>query len=461
MLEVLNTLEEQSQFALLYQIVSDEVVELSTDNQNYVIARNKKSNPVWVWTVNNISKQKQLEVMAEMEKFVLDSETKFTCKKEFYENLKANKFKLLTNRYFEMGTYYCNKTIKPKNVLGECVLAKKSDVEMLATYYAEFVFEIDKKEVSKTEAEAHVLELLKKKELYVWKNEDKKIVCMAVLRTTSKFARINRVYTVKDERNKSYAKALVCALTDKAIQMGYVAQLYTDLNYPASNKAYMAVGYTSTGFLINFSCKKEGTPMTYLEIVEHVENIVKPQAESFSNKMVGGMQAWSGHTQLVRKFALEFASKRKADLEVVELAALLHDYARYVDYEHYSKIHAEMGAEFANQILTECGYDQNKIKAICLAIKNHDQPNQAELNALEGVCLADADGYVHIINFFEIYNAFRLIKKPATTKQSLEILLEKVRVSYNKLSDWGKKFAESKYKQAVTYIEQAIECYVD
>ena len=321
--------------------------------------------------------------------------------------------------------------------------------------------EIDKKETPLNEALERVLEYIEKQELYVWKNLDNKIVCMAVLRPTSKFARINRVYTVVDERNKSYAKALICALTDKALSMGYIAQLYTDINYPASNKAYMAVGYVNSGVLINFSCKKEGLPMTYSEIVEHVEELVKPQAEAFTQKFLGGMQAWSGHTQLVRKFALEFAKKRKADLEVVELAALLHDYARYVDYEQYSNIHAEIGAEFANQILTECEFNPNKIKAICVAIKNHDQPNQTEINSLEGICLADADGYVHIINFFEIYNAFKLTKKPATTKQSLEILLEKVRISYNKLSDWGKKFADAKYKQAVNYIQEAIDTYVD
>ena len=461
MLEVLKTIEEQSKFALLYQIVGGEEAEVATDNENYVIARNKKTNPVWIWTADGISKAKQQEVMQEMQNFLLDEETKFTCKKEFYDNLKASKFSVLTNRYFEMGTYYCNKTIKPNGVLGECVNAVQSEAEQLANYYKAFVSENDKREIPLNESLEHISELIDKNELYVWKNLEGKIVCMAVLRPTCKFVRINHVYTVPDERNKSYAKALICSLTDKAIKMGYVAQLYTDLNYPASNKAYMAVGYVSSGMLINFSCKKEGLPMTYSEIVEHVEALVKPQAEEFSNQFVGGMQAWSGHTQLVRKFALEFAKKRKADLEVVELAALLHDYARYVDYEHYSKIHAEIGAEFANQILTECEYDQNKIKAICVAIKNHDQPNQAEINSLEGMCLADADGYVHIINFFEIYNAFKLIKKPATTKQSLEILLEKVRFSYNKLSDWGKKYADTKYKQAVSYIQDAINAYID
>ena len=70
MLEVLKTIEDQSKFGLLYQIVSDAEAEISTDNENYVIARNEKTNPVWVWTIDGISKQKQLEVMQEMQKFL-------------------------------------------------------------------------------------------------------------------------------------------------------------------------------------------------------------------------------------------------------------------------------------------------------------------------------------------------------------------------------------------------------
>jgi hypothetical protein len=47
MLEVLKTIEEQSKFALLYQIVSGEEAEVATDNENYVIARNKKILALW------------------------------------------------------------------------------------------------------------------------------------------------------------------------------------------------------------------------------------------------------------------------------------------------------------------------------------------------------------------------------------------------------------------------------
>ena len=93
------------------------------------------------------------------------------------------------------------------------------------------------------------------KVFYVWKDNDNKIVCTAVLKTNLQFARINHVYTPVDERCKGYAKNLIYVLTNKAIEDGFIPVLYTDFNYPASNRAYMSVGYEDVGVLINFSCK--------------------------------------------------------------------------------------------------------------------------------------------------------------------------------------------------------------
>ncbi len=33
--------------------------------------------------------------------------------------------------------------------------------------------------------------------------------------------------------------------------------LYTDYNYPASNKAYINAGYEDKGILVNFSCSRD------------------------------------------------------------------------------------------------------------------------------------------------------------------------------------------------------------
>ena len=119
----------------------------------------------------------------------------------------------------------------------------------------EVMKEINNIDISKSDALKHIAELIEKKVFYVWRDENNKIVCTAVLKTNLQFARINHVYTPVEERCKGYAKNLIYVLTNKALDEGFIPVLYTDYNYPASNKAYKAVGYEDVGVLINFSCQ--------------------------------------------------------------------------------------------------------------------------------------------------------------------------------------------------------------
>lgn len=253
MLKFIDSIEEQSRFALLYQITNGEC-EMETDNDSYFMAQTKVGYPVWLWTKNNISKNKIIEVQEKMENFIIDNDkVKFTCKKEFYDILKRENFKLLTDDYFEMGSYFCKSTIKPMKAKGEFCLATKKDIDILVNYHIWDNKEINNIDISKNDAIKHIAELIEKKIFYVWRDENNKIVSTAVLKTNLQFARINHVYTPVEERCKGYAKNLIYVLTNKALDEGFVPVLYTDYNYPASNKAYRAVGYEDVGVLINFS----------------------------------------------------------------------------------------------------------------------------------------------------------------------------------------------------------------
>ena len=255
MIKVIDGIEEQARFALLFQIVNGECKK-ETDESSYFMAQTKIGYPVWVWTDKNISKVKENEVKEKMKNFITGTDkVNFTCKKEFYDILKNENFNLLIDEYFEMGSYLCRKTIKPKISSGYFCLATLDDVDVLSNYHIWNNKEINQIDISKEEAVKHISELVENKVFYVWKNNDNKIVCTAVIKTNLQFARINHVYTPVEERCKGYAKNLIYVLTNKAIDDGFVPVLYTDYNYPASNKAYMSVGYEDLGVLINFSCK--------------------------------------------------------------------------------------------------------------------------------------------------------------------------------------------------------------
>ena len=64
----------------------------------------------------------------------------------------------------------------------------------------------------------------------------------------------------KDEgirRKKFLCLATIHDLTERLLTDGLKPLLYTDYNYPASNRAYINAGYEDKGILINFSCSKK------------------------------------------------------------------------------------------------------------------------------------------------------------------------------------------------------------
>lgn len=256
MLNCIKSVEEKARFSLLFQIVGEDC-RIESDGKTFLIAQSYPTYPVWVWTKKRISKAIILKVKEKMRDFVGSEKVKFTCSKEFYDRLKIDRFDILTEDYFEMGAYYCKKTIKPRKVSGRLSQAIEEDIDVLAAYYMRDNKEIKKTDITIAEAKKFIVEKFTSKTLYVWKDDANKIVCTATIRETGPFVRISHVYTPEEERCKGYAKNLIYALTKKELKEGFIPVLYTDFNYPASNKAYISVGYEDVGMLINFSCEKK------------------------------------------------------------------------------------------------------------------------------------------------------------------------------------------------------------
>ena len=101
-------------------------------------------------------------------------------------------------------------------------------------------------------------EELNNENFYVLRNSNGKIVCMGHYQLAKDgTGKSGLIYTPNEERGKGYAAKLVYELTKKIMSSGYIPVLYTDQNYPNSNKAYANVGYVNRGTLINFSCDKK------------------------------------------------------------------------------------------------------------------------------------------------------------------------------------------------------------
>ena len=105
-----------------------------------------------------------------------------------------------------------------------------------------------------------------------------------------------------------------------------------------------------------------------MEIVKEIKKLVKETCEKKSNYFGG--RAWAYHISSVVDNAKILAEKLNADKEVVELAALLHDYSSVLNKEFYSEHHIH-SARLAEEILKTYNYPQKKIEMVKHCIFSH------------------------------------------------------------------------------------------
>jgi uncharacterized protein len=98
------------------------------------------------------------------------------------------------------------------------------------------------------------------------------------------------------------------------------------------------------------------------------------------------------HTERVYNLAMHIGKKENADLEIISLAAFLHDIARKYQDESKGEIdHAEKGAEMAREVLKKYAVPAEKIEAIVHCIRSHRYRSNIKPESLEAKILSDAD----------------------------------------------------------------------
>lgn len=98
------------------------------------------------------------------------------------------------------------------------------------------------------------------------------------------------------------------------------------------------------------------------------------------------------HTLRVYNLAVHIGEIENADLEIIKIAALLHDIARFEEDEVQGKIcHAKRGAEIAQEYLKSLDLSQDKIDAIKHCILAHRNKTNIKPETIEAKVLFDAD----------------------------------------------------------------------
>jgi len=186
--------------------------------------------------------------------------------------------------------------------------------------------------------------------------------------------------------------------------------------------------------------------MNYNNLLEAVEKYYHKNVP-FSRER----ETYFAHVDGVRKYALILADEYSANMQVVEVAALLHDIGADA-----GKVHALKSAEMAEEFFETIEIDNNLRGMIISAILNHSMSQSAKLLgidvSLEDTIIRDADA----ISFFEngyIMYLYSGLKMHGTLEKAKGESLIKIEGMMNKITTkLGHEIANRYREIATSYV---------
>jgi len=197
---------------------------------------------------------------------------------------------------------------------------------------------------------------------------------------------------------------------------------------------------------------------------------IKEEAKShFSNAR--GSHDWN-HTERVYNLCMRIGKKENADLEILRLAAILHDIGRELQDKLNGEIcHAEKGAVLARELLKKHNLDNEKIDKIIHCIESHRFRGDKIPQSKEAKILFDADkldsiGAVGIGRAFlfagevgaKLHDKNVNIEKtkPYTKDDTAyrEFMVKLRKVKDRMLTHEGKRIAEERHKFMVDFFDR-------
>ena len=175
----------------------------------------------------------------------------------------------------------------------------------------------------------------------------------------------------------------------------------------------------------------------YYKLVEEQSKIF----DKTQNCEIG--QTWRYHLYPVIQNALMLADKYGADREVVEIAALFHDYADLLDMANRENHHV-LGAAYAEKILKKDEFNQEFIDKVKNCILNHRASVVRDKFTIEEICVADADAMSHLENVVELICWRAYLGE--SIQDSNTFVKNKIQKSYAKMSKETQELMKEKYE---------------
>jgi len=175
-----------------------------------------------------------------------------------------------------------------------------------------------------------------------------------------------------------------------------------------------------------------------MDIIQLIKNELMTLSQKYIDEAEDSYNFWDMHIKYVVKESLDLAKINNANLEIVELGAMLHDIA-LIAKVGTKKDHHTNGAILAKELLQKYNYPTEKLDRVLGCILNHRSSKNA--TNIEELCVADADIIAH---FYNIPNAFVIgVNKHNFSKP--EEFMNWLSKDYNDLSDNTKESFKERY----------------
>ncbi|WDV45074.1 HD domain-containing protein [Clostridiaceae bacterium M8S5] len=180
-----------------------------------------------------------------------------------------------------------------------------------------------------------------------------------------------------------------------------------------------------------------------------IKNIVEDACKNDNNTF--GYGIWSHHIVDVVDYSKILAKKLDANIEIVEIAALLHDYAGIKCLEYYDE-HHKYGAIEAEKILKELNYNNEIIDQVKHCIFSHRASVMEMQMSKEAICVASADAMAHIKQVPSLlYCAY--VQKGMNIDEGSTWVRDKIKRSWNKLCKEAKEVIIDDYNNAIKILQ--------
>jgi len=184
-------------------------------------------------------------------------------------------------------------------------------------------------------------------------------------------------------------------------------------------------------------------------LIHDIERIVEQVCKQETN--IFGYTIWTHHITCVVQNAKQLAKLLGANMEIVEIAALLHDFASVKDKSLYEDHHINSAIE-AEKILKSFDYSTEKIQAVKHCIETHRGSVQEQRRSIEAQCVASADAMAHIQNVPALlYSAY--IQRKMQIDEGIEWLQRKLQRDWLKMIPQAQEMVRDKYKAALKILE--------